>query len=154
MTKQRSVFLIAAAEADGALDEVRAELLDEARATLGTPGSGCEIAYDVRYRGQSHELTVRGAALERAADVAADFAQEHERRYGWRESATPIEIVTVRLTAIDPGPELDLAGAAHDQTQTVTGPTVLHLPETTVAVPAGWAGTIDASGTLLLEREA
>ena len=68
-----------------------------------------EVAFDVRYRGQSHELPVRGTGRERAADVAAAFAADHERRYGWREPQTPVEIVTVRLTVIEAGPQVRLA---------------------------------------------
>ncbi len=151
-TRQQSVFLHALPAADDDLDAVRAALLDETRATLGAPESAVELAYDVRYSGQSHELTVREAALQRAADIGAAFAAEHERRYGWREPATPIEIVTVRVTAIDPGPALDLAGPVGGRDRTVRGPDVLHLPETTVAVPAGWSGSADATGTLVLER--
>lgn len=152
VTRQRSVFLTAEASADRALAAVRAELLREARATLAGPGSGAEVAFDVRYRGQSHELTVRGPGLERAADVAAAFEADHDRRYGWREPLTAVEIVTVRLTAIDAGPEVALAGADEERGRAVTGPAVLHLPETTVAVPEGWAGASDATGTLILRR--
>ena len=96
---------------------------------------------------------MRGPQLARASDIAAAFAAEHERRYGWREPQTPVEIVTVRLTAIVPGPRVDLRGAG-GEAQRVTGPAVLHLPETTVAVPEGWAGAVDATGTLVLERRA
>ena len=151
VTRQRSVFLAADAAADGALEDVRRALLDEALATLGAPAPGRDVAYDVRYRGQSHELTVRGAEPAEAGDIAEAFAAEHERRYGWREPETPVEIVTVRLTAIVPGPPLDLRGAG-DPGGRVTGPAVLHLPETTVAVPEGWSGAADGTGTLILER--
>jgi len=59
----------------------------------------------------------------------------------------------VRLTAVVPGPELDLRSGG-GPAERVTGPDVLHLPETTVAVPAGWAGAVDHTGTLVLERRA
>ena len=36
---------------------------------------------------------------------------------------------------------------------TVAGPAVVHLPEATVAVPAGWRGAVDPTGTLVLERD-
>jgi len=153
VTRQRSVFLSADEAADPDLGAVRDELLEEALTTLGTPAPNREVAYDVRYRGQSHELTVRGPELIGANDIAAAFAADHERRYGWREAQTPVEIVTVRLTAIVPGPELDLRSAGGPG-ERVTGPDVLHLPETTVAVPEGWAGAVDDTGTLVLERRA
>ena len=74
----------------GDLRRGREELLDEALTTLGAPAPDREVAYDVRYRGQSHELTVRGSReLTRASDIATAFAAEHERRYGWREPREP-----------------------------------------------------------------
>ena len=152
VTRQRSVFLPAAQDSGEALDAACAELLHEARTTLGTAGTAVEVAFDVRYRGQSHELTVRGTRHEHPADVAAAFETDHERRYGWREPQTPVEIVTVRLTVIEAGPDVRLAGDDATAGGRVTGPAVLHLPETTVAVPEGWAGAVDATGTLVLER--
>ena len=41
-----------------------------------------------------------------------------------------------------------LLGAA----ETVEGPAICELPETTVVVPPGWRGTVDRLGTLALER--
>jgi N-methylhydantoinase A len=35
----------------------------------------------------------------------------------------------------------------------VVGPDVLHLPEATLVVPAGWRGRTDATGTVILRRE-
>ncbi len=154
VTRQRSVFLPAVAASGDALGAVCAELLDEARATLGSAGTGVEVAFDLRYRGQSHELPVRGTLHDPIADVAAAFEADHEQRYGWREPETPVELVTVRLTVIEAGPDVRLAGEQPDAARPVTGPAVLHLPETTVAVPQGWAGAADATGTLVLERRA
>ncbi|MCU0313400.1 MAG: hypothetical protein MUC84_04985 [Solirubrobacteraceae bacterium] len=85
--------------------------------------------------------------------MRAAFEAEHERRYGWREPHAEVEVVTVRVAAVDPGPAVDLA-AGGAPAGPVTGPAVLHLPETTVVVPAGWAGRHDAAGTLVLERAA
>ncbi len=57
-----------------------------------------EPALDVRYRGQSFELTI---PLERydPAWVAQAFHQAHERRYGYARPEAPVEIVNLRLTA-------------------------------------------------------
>jgi hypothetical protein len=65
-----------------------------------------------------------------------------------------VEIVTVRLTAIEAGPDVRLAEDGAQDGRALTGPLVLHLPETTVAIPRGWAGASDATGTLVLERRA
>ena len=68
------------------------------------------VAFDVRYRGQAHELTLRDVA--RDAGVAAlrvAFEELHEERYGYRDEDAPIEVVTIRATASVAGPRLDLA---------------------------------------------
>lgn len=153
-THQRSVFVDARdARADVELGSVRAELIRRSHATLGVAESRAEATFEVRYRGQSHELAVResGGVLS-AREISARFEDEHERRYGWREPRTPVEIVNVRLSAIDPGPRVDLGGGAAGLPPVVAGPDVLRLEQTTVAVPAGWSGTADATGTLILER--
>jgi len=152
-SRQRSVLLTGAALTDAALASARAALLAEGRAILADPGAVPHVAYDVRYRGQSHELTVDGPDLEGAAAVRTAFEAEHELRYGWREPDGEIEVVTLRVAAVAPGDPVDLADPGQEPLD-VTGPAVLHLAETTVAVPAGWGGATDATGTLVLERGA
>ncbi len=153
-TRQRSVLLAGAALTDAALAAARGALLEEGRAILCSGAAALPlVAYDVRYRGQSHELTVDGPGLHTAGDVRAAFEADHEQRYGWREPDGEIEVVTLRVAAVAPGDAVDLADPAQEPLR-VTGPAVLHLAETTVAVPAGWSGATDATGTLVLERDA
>jgi N-methylhydantoinase A len=61
---------------------------------------------DMRYAGQSHELSVLLPIEEMAsefdpysADLAALFDQVHERRHGYRQPEAAVEIVNLRLTA-------------------------------------------------------
>jgi N-methylhydantoinase A len=61
-----------------------------------------EYGLDVRYKGQSFELTVPVTNLATAgslADALAAFHGAHERRYGYARPDAPVEIVNVRLTA-------------------------------------------------------
>jgi N-methylhydantoinase A len=107
-----------------------------------------EAAYDVRYRGQSFELTVRGVDPEPAA-VREAFEAIHEERYGYRDPDGEIEVVTIRERRSEAGPEVRLeAPEDHD----VSGPTVVRLPEATLVVPDGWSGRTDRTGTIVLER--
>src|SRR5207248_2740534 len=57
---------------------------------------------DLRYRGQSFELTVPLGP----GDLAERFHGAHEDRYGYAERARPIELVAVRTAEIGPPPEL------------------------------------------------
>ena len=61
---------------------------------------------DLRYRGQSFELTV---PLE--GDPAESFHRAHEERYGYADRGRPLELVAVRTAEVTPGPGA-LASAA------------------------------------------
>ncbi len=68
---------------------------------FASPAGVLERALDVRYQGQSFELTVpleagNVGAFERAL---AEFHRRHETRYGYARPDAPVEIVNVRLTA-------------------------------------------------------
>jgi N-methylhydantoinase A/oxoprolinase/acetone carboxylase beta subunit len=80
--------------------------LGDAIEALHPGGERAEVACDMRYRGQAHELTVRDV---RSADqLRAAFAELHEERYGYRDEASDIELVTLRVTGVDPGPRVEL----------------------------------------------
>jgi N-methylhydantoinase A len=157
------------------LETAFAALEDEARRDL--PNGRCERGADVRYRGQSFELTVdasdRGTLAER-------FHAAHERRYGFSIPDEPLELLAVRLVATidrdvslaaEPAPtaaveparrELFVDGAwveapvldrrALASGASVEGPAIVEFPEATCLVRPGWAGTVDEVGTLVLER--
>ncbi|HEX9037915.1 MAG TPA: hydantoinase/oxoprolinase family protein [Ktedonobacterales bacterium] len=55
-----------------------------------------ERALDLRYMGQSYELTV---PFDDAADMAGAFHRAHERRFGYSDAGEPIQIVNVRVKA-------------------------------------------------------
>jgi len=113
-----------------------------------------DVAWDVRYRGQAHELTLRDVLPDPAA-LEDGLAVLHGERYGWADRGAPWELVTVRRTWREEGAPIVLSGPDAARPDAVTpGPAVLRLPETTVLVPEGWTARTDATGTLRLEREA
>ncbi len=72
-------------------------------------GTRLEGSLDLRYRGQSYELTVPLALPVTAAAVqaaAAAFHAAHTERYGYGMPAEPVEAVTLRVRAAVPGPQL------------------------------------------------
>jgi N-methylhydantoinase A len=99
---------------------------------------------DLRYRGQSFELTV---PLE--DDLAAAFHRAHEERYGYADPAREVEVVAVRTADVVPGPDISFKATSSDQ---VTGPVLVGLPGSTCWVPDGWHGESNADGTLVLTR--
>ncbi|MGZ6672485.1 MAG: hydantoinase/oxoprolinase family protein [Solirubrobacteraceae bacterium] len=126
---------------DAGVDALR----DEVGAALGGEPE-IEVAWDLRYHGQSHELTVRGAERD---ELRERFEALHEERYGHRDPDGDVELVTVRVTGRLPAAAVDFGAPAGEE---VEGPTVVALPEATLVVPEGWSGTTDDTGTLVLER--
>jgi N-methylhydantoinase A len=100
-----------------------------------------EGAADLRYRGQSFELTV---ALGR--DLAERFHAAHEERYGYADRAREIEVVAVRTAEVAPGPDLELAGV---EPQRVSGPSLVELDGSTLWIPPGWVGARDGAGWIV-----
>jgi N-methylhydantoinase A len=49
--------------------------------------------------------------------------------------------------------ELDVLRGAPPPGTAVRGPAAIDLPEATLVVPRGWAGEVDDSGTIQLQRE-
>jgi N-methylhydantoinase A len=133
---------------------------------------------DLRYRGQSFELTVEADAPEKLEER---FHAAHEQRYGYRMEDEPVELVNLRLTATVPveKPELEETsaedGAERDPRQAnfdgewqevpvldrekmgegseVSGPAIVEFKESTCVVRPGWRGAVDSVGNLVLERE-
>ena len=62
---------------------------------------------DLRYRGQSFELSV---PLQ--PELAAAFHRAHEERYGYADESREIELVAVRTADVVPAPDVSFFGAA------------------------------------------
>jgi N-methylhydantoinase A len=121
-------------------DRVRSYVIPWAEAGL-LPASG-EI--DLRYKGQSFELTV-----PLGDDPAEAFHRAHEERYGYADRDRPLELVAVRTAEVTPGPTFALHGSGP---RPVTGPAVVELDGATCWVPPGWVGDRDGNSTLILTR--
>jgi N-methylhydantoinase A len=94
----------AAAEAAAALEEQAHGLL-RADERLPDDAIGVERAADLRYEGQSYELTIPWAPAEGPGALRDRFEAAHEERYGYRGQASPVELVTVRVSGIGRLPE-------------------------------------------------
>ena len=98
------------------IDEAFAQLANAARTELqgmgaSTPTIQLQRSVDLRYQGQSYELTVPidpHPTTGAPADPINTFHELHAARYGYRHSHRPLELATARLraTAPRPGPPL------------------------------------------------
>jgi N-methylhydantoinase A len=146
----------------------------------GMEDAELEVVYELRYRGQAFELPVPGPPAPDRGRLAEDFAREHEARYGYRDPGGELELVTIRVAAVQPGPEPHPRAAtdgnlieaerkarfAGDWVQTrvlrgepdagiaAEGPCVFELPEATLVLPPGWTASVDETGTISAESEA
>jgi N-methylhydantoinase A len=96
---------------------------------------------DLRYEGQSFELTV---PLQQG--LAEAFHRAHEERYGYAERGRAIDLVAVRTAEVRPGPRLELPTAEPLQ---ATGPAVVELEGATCWIPLGWVGVRDGTSSTL-----
>jgi N-methylhydantoinase A len=173
--------LLARVEAGEALDleEAGRPLVEQALAAMRDDGFDAaavtiRATADVRYRGQSYELTVPADGWEAA------FHEAHLARYGHARPGEALEVVTLRVEAASPAaepPAAKLAAAApgppvpageHDvwldgawrraprfdraalgAGRRLTGPAVVSEYSATLWLPAGWRADVLADGALL-----
>ncbi len=150
----------------------------EATASRDLDDPQCTRRADMRYRGQSFELTVEADDFE---ELEARFHVAHERRYGYKMEDEAVELVNLRLIATVPvkkpglkeppaegGAETGRRNANFDgewlevpvldrdrmgEGSEVEGPTILEFKESTCVVRDGWGGAVDGVGTLVLKKE-
>jgi N-methylhydantoinase A/oxoprolinase/acetone carboxylase beta subunit len=116
-------------------------LADEARALVGRDAV-TSTALDVRYTGQSHEITV-GSVDE--------FHAEHVRRNGYSRPDAPVEIVAIRARARIDSP-LDVTSLPAPSREVAVGPAVIAESDCTIWVADGWRARRGEAGALVLER--
>jgi N-methylhydantoinase A len=133
---------------------------------------------DLRYRGQSFEITVDAGSF---GGLEERFHAAHQQRYGYRMEDEAVELVNVRLISTvpvekpelsEPEPEDDAQAGRREANfdgewlevsvldresvgvgSEVAGPEIVEFKESTCVVRPGWRGTVDGVGTLVLERE-
>jgi N-methylhydantoinase A len=140
-----------------------------------------ETTYELRYGGQAFELDIAASTGPEPAELAELFAAEHERRYGYRDEGSSVELVGIRVAAIEPGasPALSAPDEAREPLRSrrqayfggewveaevisgeprpgsrLLGPAVAELPEATLVIPPGALADVDQSGTISISLEA
>jgi N-methylhydantoinase A len=166
-------------------DELTAgRIAAEVDALADSAGEGMSEAeprarYEMRYRGQAFELAIPGPVDPDPAELAERFEAAHESRYGYREPDGVVELVTIRLAMVVPGPQPRPTAAAGGELREsarearfdgewtearvlrgepaggveVEGPAIFELPEATLVLPPGWRAEVDGAGTIVAERE-
>jgi N-methylhydantoinase A len=148
----------------------------EKQARTDMRGAALERFVDLRYAGQSYELTVPWAS----GRASAAFHKEHQRIYGYSDSSRAVQIVTLRLRATLPvnRPSLRLSKSKRKpSTQSrrvwiagrwrecltgpreifrrtpIAGPAIVTDYGSTTLIPPGWAAQLDAASSLILRAK-
>ncbi len=166
------------------LEQERTALVDQASTALSEPPARLRVRYELRYHGQSFELSIDEEVKPDCHDggldpdaLRSEFAQAHERRYGYRDESSDVELVNIRVSAWGAAPELRPTASAapsisEPEVRTVIfdgmptpttilrgepatgseleGPALCALPEATLLIPPGWSGHVDDRGTVRL----
>ncbi|MFN3337686.1 MAG: hydantoinase/oxoprolinase family protein, partial [Thermomicrobium sp.] len=98
-------LMVPAESADTSLTSALTDLTTQAAHDLSQDGilpseASFQPALDLRYRGQSYELTVPFSGDLQAA--IRDFHKLHERLYGYAQVTEPVTVVNVRLRVVVP----------------------------------------------------
>jgi N-methylhydantoinase A len=150
--------------------------------TQGLPAEGwtIEASIDMRYRGQAYELAVPVTSPIDAAALTARFHELHQARYGTARPRDAVQVVTYRLRASHPVPDLAIPPPPVSGTPriehaeatlpdgpatipfyeratlplgfTADGPCVIEEHTATTFVPIGWRCVVDAQGCLDVRR--
>lgn len=134
-------------------DEVRTVMLELGALTperlADLRGEADEVGWDLRYRGQSFELTVACATDDPGA-LRRAFELTHEERYGFTEPGAAVEVVTVRRRFTRPG---SVVTAPVTDPLIVHGPDSIDLQNATAWIAPGWTASDRGDGILLIERQ-
>ena len=175
----RTVLLSAHELSAGRLREVRDAALEQATRALCGEHTRVRVAYELRYSGQSFELSVEQSESVDPDELRESFARAHEQRYGYRDEHAHVELVNVRVSVWGAAPVLRPRAAAsaparRSQADVVFdretlrsevllgelapgtrlhGPAVCALAESTLLVAPGWSGSVDAHGSCLLQLD-
>lgn len=154
-------------ETDAALHNAWADARDAVRSLYA----------DLRYEGQSYELTVP-IDLSSVARSARFFHEAHHHRYGYSMPEQPLELVNLRMraTVLQPKPvgfapsgasagifraetEIYLNGekrrvpvlarAGLEPGERVPSPCLIRQPDTTILIEPGWRVQVDGQGNLI-----
>jgi N-methylhydantoinase A len=167
------------------LQETRDELAARGREEMATEGFETEplvveTFLEMRYAGQSYELSVPVESLEPTESVPL-FHDAHRERYGHADASRAVEVVTMRVRLVLPAEignrktedEKLVVTAGHKTREvwfggekmkasvyerkelkpggTFEGPAVVVQMDSTTVVPPGWRAEVDGAGNLVLE---
>ena len=183
--RSRTVLQPLTVQTLAAADDALAAMLAEIGGEFATEGADAaalvtERQFDLRYRGQAHELTVIAPAAAALPEVLERFEAAFERQFGRRDSGRGVEVVNLRVIGRIPieTPAWTLPGGGTGQRSgtrslpdftvpcdvwsrtdilpgmTIAGPAVIEEMSATTWLPPGWTLSLGVIGQMELVRAA
>jgi N-methylhydantoinase A/oxoprolinase/acetone carboxylase beta subunit len=189
----RTRVIPATVEGLASLSSLLAELRAQAEGRLAADGVAAEdrateVSADMRYHGQAFELLIPWGDIAAPGEaelsrLLAAFHGTHRRRFSYSDEAEPVEIVTLRVSAIGRLPRRTAAeappadrparkgtrrswdrGTWHDipvwdrealtATDRIEGPALVEESFATHWIGRGWTASLGPAGALVARREA
>lgn len=182
----RTVLLPLDDETYARMLDVLAELTREAEAAVvgmvGVGRSSITRSVDLRYVGQSSEITIPIGSEESAAELKSSFHATYERTFGHADRSAGVQVVNLRVSCARPAPPIRLtrseriaaaplpagtvrlyAGSVWREAHlyrrqdlahgaVIDGPAIVIQEDTTLLVSPGWRASIDAFRNVVLEH--
>ncbi len=164
------------------LDTLSHDATQAVEAMAGPGPTHVQLAADLRYQGQSFELTVPFAAGTDQPGLVQAFHAAHDKNFGHAEEAAPVQVVSLRASAsraappiampCRPGPPhpavprghapLHRSGVWHTAAlfdrdglapgATFAGPAIVTQADCTILVPPGWRAQVDGWRNIAMEQ--
>lgn len=164
------------------LTELAREAEEAVTAMVGSGPSDVNMAADLRYRGQSFEITVPISSSMSVDALIEAFHDAYTRAFGQADAKAPVQVVNLRVSCTRPPPEIRLPRAeprSHRPTPTgssplyssgqwhdaqlfdrssmkpgaaFSGPAIVIQEDTTLLVSPGWNAVVDAFANVILEQ--
>jgi N-methylhydantoinase A len=156
-----------------AVDALFAPLVERSRDAMAAEGVAADrlehrLSADMRYAGQSYELTVPYDGL---AQTVARFHAAHLQRFSHADERLPVELVTLRVKAVGRTDKPQIASVsqaaalatyrdAHIERDTlrpgdtVCGPSVIYQFDATTFIERGWTAVVDRYLNLIAQPDA
>lgn len=164
------------------MDTLEGEAEGALEAMTGQGVSTTRHAADLRYKGQSFEITVPLTRDHTLESLRTAFHEAHERNFGHADLEAPIQVVNLRATSARPAPDIVFPrqpAVPHEAAPVgegplfhrgawvsarlfdrdglqpgarLQGPAIVMQNDTTLLVPAGWNAAVDEFRNIEMER--
>lgn len=165
------------------LDQLTREAETAVAEMVGAGRSTITRTVDLRYVGQSSEITIPVGHATNAAELTSVFHDSYERTFGHADRSAKVQVVNLRVSSARPSPTIRFPSAEcvahiprpfgtaplfaglkwHDAHlyrrqdlapgTTITGPSIVVQDDTTLLIAPRWRATVDGFRNIVMEHD-